>query len=100
MAGANFAIIVLTNPGYKFHMIDAGRILQNMQLAAWNHGVASGIFTGVKEENLRKDFAIPKELNITLVAGFGYPVKKLAGRKSRAPLNELVYYGRYGNTVA
>ena len=100
VAGANFAIIVLTNPGYKFHMIDAGRVLQNMQLAAWNHGVASGIFTGVKEENLRKDFAIPKELNITLVAGFGYPVKKLAGRKSRAPLNELVYYGRYGNTVA
>lgn len=100
VAGANFAIIVLTNPGYKFHMIDAGRVLQNMQLAAWNHGVASGIFTGVKEENLRKDFSIPRELNITLIAGFGYPVKKLAGKKRRAPLNELVYYGSYGNTAA
>ena len=100
VAGANFAVIVLTNPDYKFHMIDAGRVLQNMQLAAWNHGVASGIFTGVKDEKMRKDFGIPKELNATVVIGFGYPVKKLAGKKSRVPLNELVYYGRYGNTAA
>ncbi|HEX6561830.1 MAG TPA: nitroreductase, partial [Nitrososphaera sp.] len=70
------------------------------QLAAWNHGVASGIFTGVKDEKLRKDFGIPKELNATVVTGFGYPAKKLAGKKSRVPLNELVYYGRYGNTAA
>jgi nitroreductase len=100
VAGANFAIIVLTNPDYKFHMIDAGRVLQNMQLAAWNRGVASGIFTGVKDEKLRKDFGIPKELNATVVIGFGYPAKRLAGKKSRVPLNELVYYGRYGNTAA
>ncbi|MGC2427729.1 MAG: hypothetical protein WA421_11895, partial [Nitrososphaeraceae archaeon] len=25
-----------------FHLIDAGRVLQNMQLAAWNHGIGSG----------------------------------------------------------
>lgn len=98
VAGANFAVIVLTNPDYKFHMIDAGRVLQNMQLAAWNHGVASGIFTGVKEEKLRDDFGIPKELNITLVAGFGYPAKKIEGKKKRVPLNELVYYGKYGGS--
>lgn len=100
VAGANFAVIVLTNPDYKFHMIDAGRVLQNMQLAAWNNGVASGIFTGIKEEKLRKDFGIPKGLSVTLVAGFGYPAKKLAGKKSRAALNELVYYGKYGNAAA
>jgi hypothetical protein len=28
--GANFAIIVLTNPEYSFHLIDAGRVAQNM----------------------------------------------------------------------
>jgi nitroreductase len=98
IAGANFAIIVLTNPNYKFHMIDAGRVLQNMQLAAWNDGVASGIFTGLKEEQLRRDFTIPEELNVTLVAAFGYPVKKIEGKKQRVPLNQLVYYGKYGST--
>src|SRR5213593_597047 len=94
VAGANFAIIVLTNPEYKFHMIDAGRVLQNMQLAAWNRGVASGLFTGVEEDKLRSDFGIPKELDITLTVGFGYPAGKLTGRKKdRVPIGELVYYG-------
>src|SRR5690606_22447920 len=60
VSGANFAIIVLTNPNYNFHLIDAGRVLQNMQLAAWGQGVASGVFTGVKEDKLRSDFAIPR----------------------------------------
>lgn len=100
VAGANFAVIVLTNPKYNFHMIDAGRVVQNMQLAAWNRGVASGLFTGVRENGLRNDFGIPKELNVTIVVGFGYPAKKLTGkRKDRVPLEELVYYGRYGATA-
>src|SRR5262245_27847533 len=50
VAGADFAIIVMTNPNHRFHLIDAGRVVQNMQLAAWNFGVASGLFTGLKEE--------------------------------------------------
>lgn len=100
VAGANFAVIVLTNPKYNFHMIDAGRVTQNMQLAAWNRGVASGLFTGVREKELRNDFGIPKELNITIVVGFGYPARKLTGRKKdRVPLGELVYYGKYGITT-
>jgi len=100
VAGADFAIIVLTNPRYNFHLIDAGRVSQNMQLAAWNQGVASGLFTGVKAEKLRKDFAIPKELDITLTVGFGYPIGKLTGRKKdRVPIGELVHYGKYGNPM-
>jgi nitroreductase len=59
VAGANFAVIVLTNPKYGFHLIDAGRVLQNMQLTAWNEGVGSGLFTGIREEKIRKDFQIP-----------------------------------------
>lgn len=97
--GANFAVIVLTNPKYNFHMIDAGRVLQNMQLAAWNYGVASGLFTGVREDKLRNDFEIPKELNITLVVGFGYPSNKLVGKKDRVPLDKLVYREKYGNPM-
>lgn len=99
VSGANFATIVLTNPKHKFHMIDAGRVVQNMQMAAWNYGVASGLFTGVREEKLRSDFGIPNDLNPTVAAGFGYPVRKITGKKkNRFSLEELVYYERYGNT--
>ena len=99
VAGANFAIIVLTNPKYKFHLIDAGRVIQNMQLAAWNQGVGSGLFTGIKEAELRNDFGIPQDLSPTVIVGFGYPARKLRGkRKNRLPLNELMYYEKYGNS--
>jgi nitroreductase len=101
VAGANFAVIILTNPRYNFHLIDAGRVLQNMQLTAWNDGVGSGLFTGIMEEKLRSDFGIPKEMSPTIIVGFGYPLNELTGkRKNRLPLYELVYNEKYGNSKA
>jgi nitroreductase len=100
VAGANFAIIILTNPRYGFHMIDAGRVLQNMQLTAWNYGVGSGLYTGIKQEQLESDFGIPIKLSPTVIVGFGYPAKKIMGkRKNRLSLHELVYYEKYGNPI-
>lgn len=97
ISAANFAIIVLTNPKYKFHLIDAGRVLQNMQLTAWNYGIGSGLFTGIIEEKLRRDFKIPNEFHISIIIGFGYPIKKFTGKKkNRKSLNELVYFENYG----
>jgi nitroreductase len=97
IAGANFAVIVLTNPKYKFHLIDAGRVLQNMELTAWNYGIGSCLFTGMREEKLRNDFGIPNELEPAVILGFGYPSRKLTGsRKNRLPLDNLVYYEKYG----
>lgn len=95
---SDFAIIVLTNPKYGFHMIDAGRALQDMQLAAWNFGVVSCIFTGVKEESFRRDFDVPEDLNPSVVLGFGYPGKKVSGkRKNRKPLGDVAFLEKYGS---
>lgn len=99
VAKANFAVIVLTNPKHRFHAIDAGRVVQDMQLAAWNFGVASGLFTGVREE-MRSDFNIPADLEPTVVVGFGYPANKVSGKKNRLPLSELAYHEKYGNPIA
>jgi nitroreductase len=97
IVNANFAVIVLTDPKYPFHLIDAGRVIQNMQIAAWGYGIASCIFTGINKEKLRKDFNIPAGLEPSVVVGFGYPVKKIKGKKNRKPLNELVFIEKYGN---
>jgi len=67
VAGANFAVIVLSDPTLGFHGIDAGRAVQNMELAAWDQGVISGIYTGIKDEKMRKDFAIPSTLKAVVV---------------------------------
>jgi len=95
--GADFAVVVNTDPKIPGSSIDAGRVLQDMQLAAWNFGIVSRFFTGLKELELRRDFGIPPELRPAAVLGFGYPVRKIKGKKNRKPLEELVSLERYGN---
>lgn len=100
VAQANFAVIVLTNSKFSFHMLDAGRAAQDMQITAWNFGVISCLYTGLNLETLRKDFGIPKDLSPSVVVGFGYPSKKLSGkRKNRKPLSELAYLNNYDNRI-
>jgi nitroreductase len=97
--GANFAIIILTDPKYGFHVLDAGRVIQNIQLSAWDNGVGSGLYTGIREDKMRNDFNIPSSLNISAVVGFGYPKKPITGkRKNRKPLSELAYKEVFGNS--
>jgi nitroreductase len=99
IVNANFAIILLTDPNYGFHLLDAGRVIQNMQLSAWDDGVGSGLYTGIRDEKMRNDFKIPSNLNISAVVGFGFPKNNITGRrKNRKPLNELAYYEVYGNS--
>lgn len=95
---ADFAVIINIDPKVPASAIDAGRVLQDMQLAAWNFGVVSRVYTGFKEAELRRDFGIPQELKPSAVLGFGYPVREIKGRKSRKPLEELVSVERYGKS--
>lgn len=97
--GANFAIIVLTDPKYNFHKLDAGRVIQNMQLAAWNYGVGSRIYTGMNRELMLKHFGIPENYDISAVVGFGYPKKRVLGKKKRVKLEEIVFMESFGKKI-
>ena len=97
--GADFAIIVLIDPKVSLSSMDAGRAIQDMGLAAWNFGVASGIYAGVGEASLRKDFAIHDEQKPAAVLGFGYPKRKILGKKNRKPLEEIAFAERYGQKI-
>jgi nitroreductase len=100
IAGCNFAVMVLTDPKLGYHMIDAGRVVQDMQLAAWNYGVGSRLFTRMETERVRKEFGVPAELNPTIVVGFGYPAKRITGkRKIRKPLEQVAFLEKYGITL-
>lgn len=101
VSGADFAVVVLTDPSYPYHEIDAGRAVTHMQLEAWNRGVGSCIYTGIQNE--RDLLGHPEALTATLVAAFGYPTRPIdtfVGEKDRAPLTELVHHGRYGEALA
>jgi len=100
VAGSSFAVLVLTDPKVPGHLIDTGRAVQDMQLAAWDQGVGSGIYTGVDEQKLREDFAIPDHLKPTACLGFGYPAKKVTGRrKKRKALEEIAFSEAFGTKL-
>lgn len=94
--GADFAVIVIIDPKIPGSTIDAGRATQDMQLAAWELGVASGVYTGFRAQDIRTDFGIPEGLAPSIVVGFGYPKKKTTGRKNRKPLSEIAFQERFG----
>lgn len=96
---ADFAVIILVNLSVPGSAVDGGRVLQDMEVAAWGSGVASRLYTGFKEAEMRRDFAIPSELSIAAVLGFGYPAKKVIGKKKRKPLKELAFSEKYGNPL-
>lgn len=99
--GADFAVVVLTDPSYGYHEIDAGRAITHMQFAAWERSVGSCIYTGFDRRGMQPFLEIPDNYAIPAVVGFGHPpfeIAELRGRKKRAPLSELVFAGRYGNS--
>jgi len=95
--GADFAVIVLIAEKHGFERIDAGRAVQDMQLAAWNLGVVSCIYTGFNQTAMRKDFSLPQSMVASVVVGFGYPAKRVTGaKKNRKSMKELVFIQTYG----
>jgi nitroreductase len=70
-----------------------------MQLTAWDSGVTSRIYTGIKQAEMRRDFGIPEGLNSTVVVGFGYPKHRILGRKNRKPLSEVAFLEKYGSPL-
>jgi nitroreductase len=97
--GADFAVVVLTNPEYYYHEIDAGRAITHMQLAAWGRKVGSCIYTGFDEAGMHEFLEVPAELAVTAVVGFGHPkfdIDAVEGRKDREALSEVVHEGRFG----
>jgi len=99
VAGANFAVVICTDPKRGYHLIDAGRATQDMQLTAWDQGVASGLYTGVRQFEMRRDFDIPDALDVTAVVAFGYPRRKLLGRKNRKRLAEVAFLEKFGKPL-
>src|SRR5436309_11537762 len=99
-AGAAAAVIV----GYEkatgqYAVSDASRAIQSMLLVAWGDGVGSNWtgFTGL--ENVRQEFGLPDTYDVLAVVPFGYPKRKVIGKKKRKPFDEVVSSERFGSPL-
>jgi len=98
--GADFAVVVTTDPSYHYHELDAGRAISHMQFAAFDRGVGSCIYTGYDDAAMREFLDVPDDRSITAVVGFGRPANGLRGQKRRQALSDVAYADRFGKPLA
>lgn len=95
VANADFAVVILTDAEKAFNEIDAGRAATHMQLAAWERGVGSRLYT-VDQPAVLEYLEVPEDFDLTLVLGFGYPDREIKGVKDREPLETIAFRGTFG----
>ena len=107
LAGCALAIaVVLLTERLRF---DAGRVAQNMMVAAWALGVGSCVNSVRPDQHdaLREQLGIPSDAAIATVLTLGYPAPgqprpratadpaKVLARVDRLPLEKLVFEERF-----
>ena len=92
LAGANFAVALVIQPGYDF---DMGQAAAYMQLAAWDRGVASCIASMWEPDKAKAILGIPADKQFDTAISFGYPTRKPGKIKDRRPLDEVVHVEKW-----
>ncbi|MGZ3357490.1 MAG: nitroreductase family protein [Isosphaeraceae bacterium] len=97
LARAAAAVIVAYEAAKgQYGMSDASRAIQSMILTAWGDGVGSN-WTGFGGlENVRVEFGLPAEYEVLAVLSFGYPKRKVVGKKRRKPFDQVVSAEHFG----
>jgi nitroreductase len=98
--------VVLLNERLRF---DAGRVAQNLMVAAWALGIGScpNSVRPDEHDGMRKDLGVPADAAIATIITLGYPApgqprprtkadpEKIVAKLNRLPLEELVHRERF-----
>jgi nitroreductase len=101
LRGAAAAIVVASQPGWS-GTFDAGRVVQNMMLAAWDEGIGSCIASMHDADRARAILGVPPEWQVVAISlGYpqpnapqtieGKPREQVLASVGRRPLDELVH---------
>jgi nitroreductase len=107
LATATLAIALVMGGDDASSLIDEGRLMQNLMLAAWAHGVGSciaSIYPQENEDRARALLGIPPARHLRTMLSIGYPAGPQALRlpenapipRGRRPLAEIVTWERFG----
>lgn len=90
LADAAAAIMLVMDPAFPAAAYDAGRLSQNIMLAAWAQGIGSCIAFLFPEENHQRARAllgVPDDREAWTAIALGYPEDERATRLDRSPSN-------------
>ena len=106
LAHAKLALALVMRGDDVWSAMDEGRLMQNLMLAAWAHGVGSCIGSMYPEhqQRARELLSIPANRYLRTVLSIGYPASPEALRlppnagipRGRRPLDDLVSRERFG----
>jgi nitroreductase len=106
LAGAKLAIALVMRGEDAWSAMDEGRLMQNLMLGAWAHGVGSciGSIYPQHQQRARELLGIPENRYLRTMLSIGYPASPDALRlppnagipRGRRPLDELVSWERFG----
>jgi nitroreductase len=108
LAGATFGLALVIHGDDAWSCMDEGRLMQNLMLGAWAHGVGTcvgSIYPADNEQRARDLLGIPKTRFVRTVLSVGYPSGPEALRlppnapvpRGRRPLDDVVSWDRLGN---
>ena len=108
LASSTLAIALVMHGDDAWTCMDEGRLMQNLMLAAWAHGVGTcigSIYPADNEQRARDLLGIPKNRYVRTVLSVGYPSGPEALRlppnapvpRGRRPLEDVVSWDRLGN---
>ncbi len=81
--------------------LDAGRVLQQMELAAWSEGLGTcfvGLRVAEQNRQVKELLGIPDQIELVTVLPFGYRPQGMRGTgpKQRKSLNEVTHGEQFG----
>jgi len=108
LAHAKLALALVMRGDDVWSAMDEGRLMQNLMLAAWAHGVGScigSIYPADNEQRARDLLGVPRNHFVRTVLSVGYPSGPEALRLpanapvpgGRRPLDDVVSWDRLGN---
>ena len=82
--------------------LDAGRVIQQMELVAWSEGLGT-CFVGLRAEEqqvaLKELLAIPSEMELITILPFGYREEGFTGRGvARKSMSEIAHSEKFGQS--
>jgi nitroreductase len=93
LRGAMLGIAIVVEPTATRGEFDAGRMAQNLHLAAWADGVGSCIAAMYEEAKAKSILEVPEEMTMNYVISFGYPAeaapKLIEGKPRRSALANM-----------
>lgn len=102
LRGADLGIVlVMAGEREEQEAYDEGRLCERIMLAAWAHGVGSGIGWFVRDgrSEVKELLGIPPGRTVRTAISLGYPdeeARRGRGAPVRKPLSEIVHEERYG----